>query len=514
MNVLTMLDFIDLLISKKDIPALSALFAERIAKLWEIRFLTVYQRTASGDALVPMPGPNPNEISLDELDNPIVYSFVSGQSCRINDISSLIDVGAGFETLRPQLADGLLTQPLLDSKAAALGVMLLSAEKERLDALCADPIWSRLFKLYLRLFEFLHEQRHAEMNARYRSESQAKALELGKAHSARLLAADFIGVSPAAKQIRNDMLMMAESALSVLITGETGAGKDHAAWLIHQMSSRSDKAFIPINCAAIPKDLIEAELFGSVKGAYTGSTQARNGLVAAAHGGTLFLDEIGDMPLTLQGTLLRLLNEKKYRPLGSTREQASDFRLICATHQPLQQLVEKGQFRQDLYFRIRQLTLHIPPLRERSEDIAALSRHLVRQFNGERGTNITGLTQAALDKLEKHDFTGNIRELRNLLLVACERTPSGLPIDADVLRLTERSAVIERQTGPLERGMDTLLRTNNLPEAVEAFEQLIINTRLGETQGSRARAAESLGIPKRTLARKCQKWSLEGIHDR
>ncbi|MNY12475.1 Transcriptional regulatory protein QseF [compost metagenome] len=237
--------------------------------------------------------------------------------------------------------------------------------------------------------------------------------------------------------------------------------------------------------------------------------QARTGLVAEADGGTLFLDEIGDMPMALQGTLLRLLNEKKYRPLGGTREHSSDFRLICATHRPLPQLIRDGRFREDLYFRIRQLTLALPPLRERPEDIPALSFHTVLQHNRERQTRVAGLAPDALALLAAHALPGNVRQLRSLVLVAAERTPQGQPIRADLLDLSQAEMPALPQHGTGADLLHGLLHTDNLPQALDAFQSLVIRARLRQVNGSRSRAAQSLGIPKRTLARRCQAWNLD-----
>ncbi|MDF5828752.1 sigma 54-interacting transcriptional regulator [Pseudomonas aeruginosa] len=182
--------------------------------------------------------------------------------------------------------------------------------------------------------------------------------------------------------------------------------------------------------------MIEAELFGNERGAFTGAHHARKGLVAEADGGTLFLDEIGDMPLDLQGRLLRVLNEKKYRPVGSNLERHSDFRLMCATHQPLQQRIAEGRFREDLYFRIRQLTLHVPPLRGVRGHRRAC-RATLRQFNRERQACIPGFSAGALKLLESHRFPGNVRELRSLVLVAAELSANGKAIESDALRGVE-----------------------------------------------------------------------------
>jgi sigma-54-specific transcriptional regulator len=276
--------------------------------------------------------------------------------------------------------------------------------------------------------------------------------------------------------------------------------------LIHQSSTRGGP-FVPVNCAAIPKELIEAELFGTTRGAFTGATQARSGLVAEAHGGTLFLDEIGDMPLALQGTLLRVLNEKKYRPVGATKERESDFRLICATHQPLPQRIREQQFREDLYYRIRQQSLHLPPLRERAEDIPAIAAHVLLQHSRAHHVRVAGFTDTALTWLRSQTFPGNVRELRNLVLAAAEHTGQGKAIDVATMQALMAPSDLPpaRDTPPLQ----ALLSMTDLTEAVDSFERLMIGDRLRQLNGSRSQTAQSLGIPKRTLAYKCRKWNLD-----
>lgn len=499
--------------------ALASTFAAACAAFIGTGAVCLYVRDATGDTLVALAmagvdhaaGGSLPDISMDALDDPLVYALTNGKPCQIEQMSALVGVGLGFERLRDRLGTqhALLALPMLDARRQPLAVLVLAGPASAVSRWRADPVWRALHAAHESLFARLHAQAHAADDARYqRSLRQTPAADSGKQRASRLLAAEFIGVSAAARTIREDMLRFADSTLAVLLTGETGTGKDHAAWLIHQASPRTGK-FVPLNCAAIPQELIEAELFGNVRGAFTGAVQARTGLVAEADGGTLFLDEIGDMPMALQGTLLRLLNEKKYRPLGGTREHSSDFRLICATHRPLPQLIRDGRFREDLYFRIRQLTLALPPLRERPEDIPALSFHTVLQHNRERQTRVAGLAPDALALLAAHALPGNVRQLRSLVLVAAERTPQGQPIRADLLDLSQAEMPALPQHGTGADLLHGLLHTDNLPQALDAFQSLVIRARLRQVNGSRSRAAQSLGIPKRTLARRCQAWNLD-----
>ena len=202
---------------------------------------------------------------------------------------------------------------------------------------------------------------------------------------------------------------------TVSILGESGSGKEVLARAIHTASGCSPTTFVPVNCAAIPENLLESELFGHVKGAFTGADSTRVGKCARAKGGTLFLDEIGDMPLALQAKLLRVLEEKVYEQLGSDVPQCADFRVIVATHRDLKELSRMGQFRTDLYYRLNVFPLQIPPLRERKEDIPALAEHFLATFRLHQGKSLPGLSRTALDFLLAHDWPGNVRELRNRL---------------------------------------------------------------------------------------------------
>ncbi|MGE4559072.1 MAG: sigma-54-dependent transcriptional regulator [Desulfobulbus sp.] len=223
-------------------------------------------------------------------------------------------------------------------------------------------------------------------------------------------------VSPAMGRVLNAARRVATfPGTTVSIVGESGAGKEVLARAIHTASGCSPASFVPVNCAAIPECLLESELFGHVKGAFTGAESTREGKCARARGGTLFLDEIGDMPLTLQAKLLRMLEEKTYEQLGSDIPRKADFRVIVATHRDLKKMSHAGQFRADLYYRLNVFPLHIPPLRERKEDIPALAEHFLASFRLHQGKSLPGLSRAALDFLLAYNWPGNVRELRNCL---------------------------------------------------------------------------------------------------
>ncbi len=503
-----------------DLEAAAQRFLLHLCSLPGIEQGYCYWREVGGERLLPVAGHGgPDEdlpvISLGELDSPLVYGLMSNKPCHVKRLSRLVGVGAGFDALQERHAgaEAMLVLPIAgESSQAALGVVGIVGSDAALLAWHEDRVWQEVFGCHELIIGRLHQQHGETAQAlRERAADQRREAEQNHARASRLLAGGFIGVGATTRKLRADMLRLADSTLSLLITGETGSGKDHAAWLIHQASARQGN-FVPVNCAAIPKDLIEAELFGAVRGAYTGALQARKGLVAEADGGTLFLDEIGDMPLGLQGTLLRLLNEKKFRPVGATREQASDFRLICATHRPLPELVENGSFREDLYFRIRQHTLHIPPLRERAEDIPALVAHVLLTHNRERQGSVAGISTNALRRLQTYAFPGNVRELRSVVLSAAERTDPGRRIRSSVLGelADSRPSGIPLAHPSMAGVLQELVHTDNLPQALLTVERLIVSERLRKVDGSRRHAAISLGIAKRTLARKCLEWNLDG----
>ncbi|MDR0183464.1 sigma 54-interacting transcriptional regulator [Lysobacter arvi] len=496
-------------------------YLDALASLWPgaVRVGVAYFAEAGGNALLPhaASGAALHEllpVDGTELEHPVVYARLRGEPCFIVKPAQLVDIGPSFEALRARLPPraAWLAWPL-----ARRGVLLLAGDADELQAWRADPLGRALSELFAAL---VARDGSAPSIATGRLSPSAR----DDAHDpSDDLNANFIGRSVAARQVRAEIRAAAVSKLSVLLTGETGVGKDHAAWLIHQASSRRGQPFIALNCAAVPRELLAAELFGSVRGAFTGADRARSGLVAAANGGTLFLDEIGDLPLELQASLLRVLQTQSYRPLGDTVERSSDFRLICATHQPLPKMIQDGRFRADLYYRIRQLELRLPPLRERRADLAPLAEHAIAHHNREHGAHVAGLSEDALALLHTHPLPGNVRQLLTWLSAACERTVAGHRIDAACLRALDTPSLL-MPTDPAANdtaidviasasnlsALEALLCTDDLPGACRAFERLLLLRRLAEHGGSRERAAQSLGIPRRTLAHKCKVLAVDG----
>jgi len=300
-----------------------------------------------------------------------------------------------------------------------------------------------------------------------------------------------LGESLIMQEIRAKIGKLARSQAPVYISGESGSGKELVAKLIHQQSSRSDHAFVAINCGAIPHDLMESEFFGHKKGSFTGAVSDKKGLFQAAEGGTLFLDEVADLPLSLQVKLLRAIQEKKIRPVGDQQEIPVDIRLLSATHRNLNDMVRDGSFRQDLYYRINVIDLHVPPLRERSGDIPALVEHILAKLTGANKQDRPVLSASALAALQKYHFPGNVRELENIMERALalydgnniESDDLNLPIDA---HKAAKSAEYSPVLGSLE-------------DHLEGIERKAITLVLEENEGDKTAAAKQLGLSFRSL---------------
>jgi two-component system response regulator PilR (NtrC family) len=298
---------------------------------------------------------------------------------------------------------------------------------------------------------------------------------------------------------------LARTQAPVYLSGESGSGKELAARLIHGNGARRDKRFVPVNCGAIPENLMESEFFGYRKGAFTGADQDRDGFFQAANGGTLFLDEVADLPLAMQVKLLRAIQEKKVRKLGATQEDAVDVRIISATHQNLAELVETGRFRQDLFYRLNVIELKMPPLRECREDVAQISAAILARLSAQNGGAPARLAQAALDALLKYDFPGNIRELENILERATALSGSA-EIGVEELGIqpltAEQDAVDDSQREAA--GLPSL----PLPDYLDHVERQAITHALIRTGFNRTAAAKLLGVTFRALRYRMQRLSI------
>ena len=320
-----------------------------------------------------------------------------------------------------------------------------------------------------------------------------KALSQSQAAQPGDWAKDIITRSPEMLNVLDQAFRIAQREVSVLISGASGTGKELLANAIHKASNRSDKPFVAINCGALPENLLESELFGHAKGAFTGAVAAHPGLFREADGGTLFLDEIGDMPMTLQVKLLRALQERQIRPVGSSKHVDIDVRIISATHKDLHKEMEEGTFREDLYYRLNVVNLKLPSLKSRSEDIPLLARSLLQQSAQRHGVNVSQFSDDAMQQLVTSSWPGNVRQLVNVVeqCVALTQTPV-IP-----LHLVEQALSATKQSWP------------TLTEARDAFEQQYLHKLLKMTDGNVTRAAELAGRNRTDMHKLMKKHELD-----
>ncbi|HEY5658883.1 MAG TPA: sigma-54 dependent transcriptional regulator [Myxococcota bacterium] len=316
-----------------------------------------------------------------------------------------------------------------------------------------------------------------------------------------------VGSSPALLEIFKTIGRLAASDVPVLITGESGTGKELVARAIHAASPRADAPFVAVNTAAIPRELLESELFGHERGAFTGAVATRVGRFREAAGGTLFLDEIGDMSMDLQAKILRVLQDGQVTPVGGSAAESADVRILAATHRDLDTAIAAGAFREDLLYRLRVVPIHIPPLRARRDDIAVLARHFVTRYAPQLAGAPRALTDAALERLRRHDWPGNVRELENAVKHALVLSASELLSDEDFAFLESRAGAPEQKsladlirneaTRSLERGDGEAYR-----HIIERVERPLLEAALAYTEGNQIRAAALLGINRNTLRKK------------
>ncbi|MFV8571405.1 sigma-54 dependent transcriptional regulator [Marinobacter sp. SBS5] len=330
-----------------------------------------------------------------------------------------------------------------------------------------------------------------------------------------------VGTSRRVQQVRQLMEQVADKDVSVLITGESGTGKEVVARNLHYHSSRRDKPFVPVNCGAIPAELLESELFGHEKGAFTGAITARVGRFELAEGGTLFLDEIGDMPLNMQVKILRVLQERTFERVGSNRTQSADVRIIAATHKNLEDMIEAGEFREDLYYRLNVFPIEMPALRERVEDLPLLINELISRMEKEKRGSLR-MNSAAIMSLCRHDWPGNVRELANLVerlaimhpygVIGVQELPKKFRYvdDYDENRPVEDTGMPSAIPGLVGLDSPALLPVNgiDLKDYLSSLERQLIQQALDEASGVVARAAEKLRIRRTTLVEKVRKYGL------
>jgi len=343
-------------------------------------------------------------------------------------------------------------------------------------------------------------------------ERRSGASPAAAAHSADRL----IGTSPAMQQVRATITKLARNQAPVYIAGESGVGKELVARLIHEQGPRASGPFVPVNCGAIPSELMESEFFGHKKGSFTGAGADKEGLFQAAHGGTLFLDEVAELPLHMQVKLLRAIQEKAVRPIGAREEVPVDVRILSATHKDLSRLVEQGLFRQDLFYRINVIELRVPPLRERRGDVPLLAAYILRQLAAKSGDPCGRLLPEAQHALDEYDFPGNVRELENILeraMAMCD----GEAIAATDLMLPQRQPRHGNDTQPAASGGSQPAAPppapggSNVPldDYISNLERTAIVKALEESRYNKTAAAKKLGITFRALRYKLKKLGID-----
>lgn len=341
-------------------------------------------------------------------------------------------------------------------------------------------------------------------------ENQQLRTELGKAFSFD----NIVGNSPAMQPVFDLIKRVSQTKTNIMILGESGTGKELVAHAIHRNSAESSAPFVAINCAAIPESLFESELFGHKRGSFTGAMADKEGIFQQADGGTLFLDEVGDIPLSVQVKILRALQQRTVRPVGGTEDITVDVRIICATNRNLEEMVAKGQFREDLFYRLNVIQIRLPALRERREDIPVLAEHFLRKFSVVMGKPIKAISKEAMRALVSYNFPGNVRELENTIerAVALETQSAILPETLpQKLTMSAAGAAVPPSSPAAAPAAATAAGGDNfdLEKSVEQFERLHILKALEATKGVKKKAAVLLGISFRSLRYRIEKYGID-----
>jgi len=382
---------------------------------------------------------------------------------------------SGVEWLNEQRKIGFFADAILMTAHADLEIAIRALQAGAVDFVLKPFRSNQILNSVARCLDRIRLRRE---NFLLRHELRSGGIETRKQ-------SQLLGQSDALRQIRETLARVAPLPSSILFTGESGTGKEVAARTLHTFSDRADNPFVPVNCAAIPAEMIESELFGHIKGAFTGADGRRDGLFLHADGGTLFLDEIGELPLAMQSKLLRVLEEKKIRPVGAEREISIDVRFVFATNADLPLEVERGGFRPDLFYRMNILNIAMPPLREHKGDIKELAEMFMQKLSHELAVPPLPLDSLALSYLTDNEWTGNVRELRNVI---------------------ERSLILG--VFPGSQAVDETRELNSDVETLEIVERRHILDVLRQSKGNRAEAARRLGVSRKTIDRKCAQWDV------
>ncbi len=512
------------LAAANDLSTLIRVFCHTLTNDFNAKRCVFIGVTPDGRQLVTLNHDIQQSWNVGDFVSPLAHVLQSGQQKVINSEHLIYwQEDKAFSSLLGHVGDGdkVLITPLKDDVSEASDHVMALAVYVVDVVSWNNSQWQdnwnlyfpRFIELYTHHWQKLNEiEKATTLKGRLRESLNLVEQTQAISNKSDLIKQNLVGDSACMKKLREQVAVASQSDMTVLIQGDTGVGKEVVAASIHEQSSRSRQSLVAINCAAIPENLLESELFGYSKGAFSGATTDKTGLIALADGGTLFLDEIGDMPLMLQAKLLRVLETRKYRPLGSDKEQESDFRLLAATHVALQEKIEQKLFRQDLFYRLYQFPVHVPCLKDRDDDIHILAKHFIVKFNQDNNANVVGIHFEVLDALSQHDFPGNVRELRNLIEFGCSHANDGEPLMynhlSHYLNAQNESVVAENSEELGVEEEQELVSISDLRSAVKDYESKIIAMRLKQFKGNRSLAAESLGIPKRTLADKCTKMEI------
>ncbi len=451
-----------------------------------------------------------DEALLKQIQGAFAFSEIDAVAAPPSEIDMVLGSGKDFRViLLGEVAEGLAqTVRKLREAFPHTPILYLIRRNQKVDLpsmveaeIAATLEWPTTYSVLNELIQRVLNER--------KQQREGRSLELFRS---------LTGESPAIQRTRTLIQQVAKTEVTVLILGESGTGKEVVARNLHYHSSRRNKPFVPLNCGAIPAELLESELFGHEKGAFTGALSARQGRFEMAEGGTLFLDEIGDMPMAMQVKLLRVLQERSFERVGSNKTIHCDVRVIAATHRDLEEEIKANRFREDLYYRLNVFPIEMPALRERSMDIPALVADLIARIENEKRGSVR-LTAAALEVLKRYDWPGNVRELANLIERLAVLYPYGVVDVQDLPEKVLHRAGIDHEAG--SAGKDPLSRPDNpgptlpdegfdLKEHLSSLEKDLIQRALDESNGVVAHAAKRLKMRRTTLVEKLRKYGLRG----